>query len=551
MKLITFGSCLLLLLSPLWGYADEASTVADDKVVNAVVDAALSPTPAKPPSRDIKLQRKLQQATHETIRRAWQPLVGVWGNGDEIKAVERLETLLSQQRIVATQTKILKDTQSFIDKLWRSLERFDLKGMYRLLPNELDGWRVLKIFGAFKEDEYLVGSNSDILTGKGGVPDAFGDLATVVKVKELSVEGNTHFLMNGAFSLGVGPLKWDSIANASENLINVLAHEAHDFQHYTALSSNYTFHDKVREKNPTLDKLDVQTLAPLWAAFPNMWRFTTSLGQVKDVVVSKVKDETYTHIRGEYSINTQQLKLRYPGLANHLTELDSLLKANIRVQTSEGTVLRATIDSETLTMHLEAYLSDKGGVLPVSPEGVVNTRPEPLSSESQNFTVMMDLTVDLLGVVTHIKDVEANLLYEKTATGARLVNQISKTPRIKVDGLALGFVPTQFINAVIPSSIEGLMEEFMSAACRGNDGKGVIAALSFEQASKQGSLVHFTAQAEALDNAMIRIGVGIVNDRLIPSDVVSGDIRRAFTDVQAAFLRDLNEFKRIVKSKKS
>jgi hypothetical protein len=107
-------------------------------------------------------------------------------------------------------------------------------------------------------------------------------------------------------------------------------------------------------------------------------------------------------------------------------------------------------------------------------------------------------------------------------------------------------MPAGLVNFFIPRSIDELMIEFLEVACNGNDGKGVVAEMRFENATEgQQTQVHFTSEFEGMDNFMVRIGMGIVSDRIIPDTDVSDDIRRLVFDTQDAFSKDLDSFARV------
>lgn len=498
------------------------------------------------------------KATQATVKRVWQPPVTALGEGNSDQAIKNLREVTHLQRVLLTNKETHKDTQRFLDQLWRSFERFDLKGMYKILPNQETDWRSLKVYGALHKNVYRVGPDSRILHRTDGVPDVLGDVTVAVKAREINTKGSTHFLINSSLAMGVGDIKWQSVVDAAQDGLNILMHGDKDFIHQTHLTKNYHFHDRVRTMNPTLGKEDVDVLASFWAGFPHLWRFLSSLGQVNDLLVSKVERAEYQQIKGEFRLNIAKLRYNYPDLARHLDKLNALMQVHLKLRDNQGVIAELDIDSRSLEVKFKAYVKDNR-LLPVGDDGVVIVNPEPLNPQTQKFTAWADAKLDVLGVVMHLKNVEIDLLYEKTARGARVVSQISKVPEVGVEGYALGIVPTGLINVFIPSSIEGLMKEFMEVACQGNEGKGVIIAMSFEEGAPplaenagpiaaRGSQIHMTAQVEALDNAMIRIGVGIVNDRIIPEPAASEDIAKLLYNAQAAFTKDLNAYAKLVQT---
>jgi hypothetical protein len=50
-------------------------------------------------------------------------------------------------------------------------------------------------------------------------------------------------------------------------------------------------------------------------------------------------------------------------------------------------------------------------------------------------------------------------------------------------------------------------------------------------------------ELEALDSKLVKMGVGMVNERLVPSDEVLTDAKALLTELHDAFARDLARYK--------
>ena len=48
---------------------------------------------------------------------------------------------------------------------------------------------------------------------------------------------------------------------------------------------------------------------------------------------------------------------------------------------------------------------------------------------------------------------------------------------------------------------------------------------------------------EALDNRLVKMGVGMVNDRKVPDDDVSADDKALASEIHAAFVKDLAHYR--------
>jgi hypothetical protein len=82
-------------------------------------------------------------------------------------------------------------------------------------------------------------------------------------------------------------------------------------------------------------------------------------------------------------------------------------------------------------------------------------------------------------------------------------------------------------------------------AVRGNDGKGIRATLDLGAQQKgQPGAAELTLGVEALDNFLVKMGVAIVNKRVIPDDDETSDIDRLQLRMHQAFTQDLQRFSR-------
>jgi len=119
---------------------------------------------------------------------------------------------------------------------------------------------------------------------------------------------------------------------------------------------------------------------------------------------------------------------------------------------------------------------------------------------------------------------------------------MTQIPTVKIRGAALGIVPKGLINALMPGSIEALTLDLWETAIKGNNGQGIVAEMNFIHNEDQLTQLQLNAQFEALDNFMIRTGVAIVNDRIIPSEAVTNDFRALISDTFKAFGDDLQDY---------
>jgi len=172
----------------------------------------------------------------DVIQRGWKPSVEFSGAGDSRHAVVKMREMAALQEVVFKNTEYHKQTQEFIDELWSSLESFNLKKLYRMLPDEKGAWRELTVVGALDGELYRLGpvepnvdengvdednveknsieKNSTV--NRSGEIQALGDLVSNIRVKELSSEVGTSYLIQNNLDLAIygGELRDSNFTNS-------------------------------------------------------------------------------------------------------------------------------------------------------------------------------------------------------------------------------------------------------------------------------------------------------------------------------------------------
>ena len=491
----------------------------------------------------------------DVIQRGWKPSVEFSGAGDSKHAVVKMREMAALQEIAFKNTEYHKETQEFIDELWSSLESFNLKKLYRMLPDENGVWRQLTVVGSLDGDLYRLGpvrtnvDKNDVeensTVSRSGEIQALGDLVSNVRVKELSSDAGTSYLIQNNLQLGIGAFSWDAVLGSGEEMLRLAVEGDARFGRNTKMPWAQDYRMKVQAMNPTLEEQDVEILAPLWAAFPESWNLLTKLGRVDDVVMEDDATGGYQHLKASFSLVPDLIDANYPELASHLDGLNSLLKGAVEIEGDNGRLLRLTMDSSTLSGTIDAYVT-QGRLLPVKNGKVVTNATPVRLGDGREYSAKVDSTMSILGVVTRMRGIETKIHYQPTEEGAVIQTAMTEVPEIYVEGAALGFMPTVLIDLFLPTNIDELMREFMTVAVKGNGGKGIVTRTEFSQLSV-GELakVNVGVSFEALNNFMVRIGMGIVSDRIIPDSDVSKDIQQLIYDTEEAFSKDLDGFEKI------
>lgn len=480
--------------------------------------------------------------TPDVVNRGWKPQVDLIGSGDPDAAVSSLRDMTELQRVILRNTEFHEQTQRFIDELWLSLESFNLDRYYNLLP-ETDGeWRQLKVYGSRNGKLYQVGPVAEkVGFDAAGGDFALGDMSALIRAKKLASSGDTHYLLQNSLELGVGQVKWSSVQQASQETLRIMVDGSPAFSSQEQAKNAQLYRDKVIRMNPLLGSEDIDVIAPLWSAFPALWDMLAQLGKIEDVVYHDTT-QGYRQLKVSFVIEPEKMKQHYPAISNHILTMDRLFNGSLRLSDERGELFSGTLDSRTLRGNMQMFVAN-GRVVPVKGGQVVLDAPPIPDGEPWEFSAVMDGTVSVLGVVTHLQNMNARIQYLSTADGVKVVSQVTEVPDISVKGNALGIMPTSMINVVLPKNLDQIMKEFMAVACKGNDGKGILVGAQFQQASEGKSARLLVKSAfEGLDNFFVRFGMSIVSDRVIPDPKVSEEIRRMAFDAQAAFEKDLEGF---------
>lgn len=406
------------------------------------------------------------------IERAWQPPVTLAGQGDPARAVARLRDYVALQRLVMGYTDIHPETQRFIDDLWDSLESFDLDRFYRLLPEQTEAWRTMKVYGRVLSDHYRVGPDP-VVGDHWQTAPTLGQFDARIRAREIERRDATHYLLEGEVSLGIGELTWPSMVQSTNEALRLMVQRDPAFDRDTSADAD-AFRRHVQVMNPSLTTDEVETLAPLWAAFPEIWSLLAQVGKVDNLLAGPSTEDGYRDIEASFSIDTDRLGHTYPALARHLGRLDSLLKIDLQLHDAQGQLLVLRFDTETLEGTVSMVL-ENGRLVPTrGRKPMRDARPfDP--AETRDLVARIDTRMDILGIVADVQGMMANIRYSPTDTGARVESQVTQVPGIKVGGRALGLVPADLINVFLPRHIDELVVDFLTVACEGNGGQGIAA----------------------------------------------------------------------------
>ncbi|TVP52929.1 MAG: hypothetical protein EA349_14850 [Halomonadaceae bacterium] len=477
---------------------------------------------------------------HESLNRAWSPLMTLAGDGDRDRALEQLDEYRQLRERMIGNMEVHQDTHEFLESFWASLERFDLQRLHDLLPEQKSlGARSLTVSGRTLDNRYRIAPKAEVRTDDaGGHPLEIGDFDTQFQSLSLKNVRKQRFLLGIESRLAIGQLTQVGIAQSAQRYVSAQTQPDEDF---VGEPREY-WQEQVRERHPHLSDHETEVLAPWPMAFPGVWKSLTHLGRIDGLLTTpNGRGSRYQYADAGFTLDTDLIDSDYPGLARHLARLGSLFRVEGELNTGDGRLIRFRLDTDSLSGALEAVL-DQG--IPLAKTNNSLADVEATMAALGNLTAVMDVRINVLGVIAHLNNLEADLSLRSRSGGGDIHAAITRMPDIHVEGRALGMIPTGMIDFFIPGSLKVIIEEFLEVAVTGNQGRGITASIQLdEDAQGSSSLLGFEGHFEALDNFFVRLGMRMVNRRVIPDEDASDDIRQLIYDLNQSFSEDMDRYR--------
>jgi hypothetical protein len=481
-------------------------------------------------------------ANLDSVRTGWAPLVSLYGRGDAAVGVKELRRLTAAYSTALHHTEIDAPTQEFIDVLLENLEDFDLDDFHEQLPEVHGKARELRVRGDLLGKRYLVRRADDkpLQVSPRGPRNELLAMSGIVR----STPGRGHgdqptYLLSGRYGLGVGALTWVGATQALAQFVDVLSLGRVGEQ--VAPTPSAEARAQAAALHAGLPSEDLAIVSLLFDAYPELSRTLSRLGRVENVRTTWANKD-YQQISLKLRGQLERFGEHYPALAKHLGRLDDLARVDVQWRDAQGrTLMTARLDSDKLLLELSGYV--KGGKL-LAARGAQVFDGEPLEYLSADFDktrLVVNARFKMLGVVVKMKQLVLSNWYEPHESYARMGSALRTVPAtIEVEGAALGFLPTRLVDAFIPGNIESIARDFFELTAKGNDKQGLVLDLSFGSTEGAGNgAIDAAIAAEVPDNFMVKIGIGMVNERLLPNDRAIAQAKRFGADLHDAFVRDL------------
>jgi len=482
-----------------------------------------------------------------TLSRGWAPLVAMHGAGDTQRAVSSLRATNKAMDTILAHTELDATTEKFVEQAWRELEDFHLDDFYELLPNKNGAFREIGVTGALSGSTFRV-HQADLkkpfeVTLKGSRKN-LADFSAVLRARPTRAHGEHNaFLLQGRAGFGIGNIAWSGLTEALADTLRLVSTGDPRPGSAVPAQASEGARARMRVLHPKLKNEDIDVIALFHDAFPSTSEAIGEIARVDDLRTITAST-SYKKLHASVRILPERMKQHYPDLGTHLDKLGHLAHARIRYVDSLGrSIFEAEIDTDNLSAIIDCYVKD-GQLLPFTRDGVAVDEPvDPMGDQLARSRLIVDARIKMLGVVIHLDHLRSDLRYAPHGTYAEISSTTTTLPGVRVEGAALGFVPTGLVDAFIPGNIESLTRDFFDVAVRGNDGRGVTVNVAVGSlAAGQPGALEVGLGLEALDNFMVKMGVGIVNQRVVPDEDESKDIDRLNLRMHQAFSKDFERF---------
>jgi hypothetical protein len=249
--------------------------------------------------------------------------------------------------------------------------------------------------------------------------------------------------------------------------------------------------------------------------------------------------EPVSFISLKMGLNNVAMARDYPELNAYLESLRDVLHSKFEIRDMENRLLmKGSIDSSTQISSLQFYTSD-GKLIPQNSDKTMamSAAVDIADGVNRNYTVFAQSTVDILGLKM---DTGRTQILVKTNFNGGSYEASSKIIKItdpKVTGRMFYVLPTWFIDVTIPGDIQERVNRFAKVLSNPKVGRGAEGVLRVPPTQPRLALV--SGHAELLDNNVLRLGMKVGVDTLIPNEAAQRDIKRIDEVLSAALMADL------------
>lgn len=488
----------------------------------------------------------LALASNDVITAGWSPMVAIFG-GDTQTGVRSLAAITRAYDAFLSNTVMDDTTEEFIDDANDELKDFDLGGLRKILPDEEGKGRALHVKGELSGNAFRVSRasrSSAYKVGRSGPRNGLADMHADLYAEEREVMDEERYMMGFGFGLGVGPISWPGLMRAERELASLATLGTPDPARMQPVTASSGALSTVRAKNPGLGKEDAQVLAVLYDAYPEFGEMLTHVGVIEDVLRGPTSDGVYP-IRLRMHADTKRLAEHYKYFAEYAEDLDDVMIADITLRDDQGrSISEIHIDSDKLLVELKAFIKD-GLPVPFKGNHVFADQPMDPLTDLHHPTVHIKARLNFLGIIANLDNLLLDATYKVDGGGAVIDGKIASTPSVRVEGRAFGLFAPRFVNLFIPGDIQSQTKHFFGVLANGNNGRGSFAHIEIGSQQEGGNgVVDIDGEFEAIDTFIVRIGAGVVADKVILGKRAEEDANRLAADLHRAFKNDFERFRK-------
>ena len=286
-----------------------------------------------------------------------------------------------------------------------------------------------------------------------------------------------------------------------------------------------------------------------------------SLDLIDSLVDPEIKFQSVTDKKIEQldvlvrlKLDIQSLKQKHRHLGDHIERMMKELSfvSSSTLQTSDNLVLiRGVLNLAENKLEIR-FRTARGLLVPMSNDGdaVVSRGIDLAKINRFSGKIITSFRAKVYGLTIENKGIESSLEYQDGET-ALLKSKLLKVPVAKFRGGLFGFLPPDFLDVMMPGSLEGYAKIFGDGLVHGNGGKGAFAEIRFGPSVDAKSTMRWRVTAELKDDFFLTFGLRILNDYIWPSDETLADMQGISAQVATCLDKDIQKLTTIRSAEES
>lgn len=336
------------------------------------------------------------------------------------------------------------------------------------------------------------------------------------------------FGVRGDAKINVGELNHRNVLQATATALRLVSP-----RNLLALASAST-----NKSNPDA-VLMAETQGILPESMAMLQKYTTVTPGIRMVGAGETE---YSQFDSKVTLSLSTLTRDYPDFGNYLESLASKIQIQGRARYELPNGLRiaeGTLDTKARTV--TGTIKTAGGrLIPYDKSGVPHFEAA-IAPESTNRLVanlVVEGSATVLGLTFRVSDVTFSTVLQDGPV-AEGQFKLVKLPVPKVEGKALGILPTWAVDAFIPGSMEGYAKTFTDGLMQGSRGQGTSGSVTVDTRNANNTAIEAKASSEFVDNFFITFGVRVAQTVLWPNEKVLASGWKLTTDSSDVLSKDL------------